>query len=210
DYDGFFKAVPYAKHAISAYKWYRNRRIALFFKSIDAASDSLPQKDKEKFEEYINSKPGREILAEYTDSILRTSSDTGIAALGILYADVNNEIYTHDFKRIACRAFEGATDALIDGFILLCSLEIKPEEGPYPLCHLTKGQFESGQRFEEKIGTAEDVFALINELVRRGMLLPDHVPSRISGEQWFINYGVTEVSLKLKELIMKAKSYLET
>ena len=209
DYDEYFKAIPYAKHAISAFNWYRKRRIMVFLKSIDVASNSLQQEDKKKFEKYLNSNTGREILAEYSDSVLRTSSNTAIAALGILYADVNNDIYTDDLKRIACRAFEGATDGLLDSFVLLCDLETKPEDGPYPLCHLRKEDFEAEQKLQETIGTAEDVFALINELIRRGMLLPDYVPSRISSKQWFINYGVTDISIKLKDLIMKAKTYLE-
>lgn len=208
--DDFFKVVPYAKHAISAYKLYRKWRISLFLKSIDFASHSLPQKDKAKFEKYISGEVGRELLAEYSDSVLSTSSKIAIAALGILYADVNNDIYTDDFKRIACRSLQGVTDGLMEAFILLCELEFKSETGPYPLCAIDEDELESNTALKERIETAEDAFACIGELIRRGMFLPDHIPSRVAGNKWFINFGVTEISLEIKKLLLKAKTFIET
>ena len=208
--DEFFRVVPYAKHAISAYKLYRKWRISLFLKSIDFASDSLPQKDKAKFEKYISGQVGRELLAEYSDSVLSTSSKIAIAALGILYADVNNDIYTDDFKRIACRSLQGVTDGLMEAFILLCELEFKSEAGPYPLCKLNEDEFQANTALKERIETAEDAFACIAELIRRGMFLPDHIPSRVAGGKWFINFGVTEISLEIKKLLLKAKTFIET
>jgi len=42
------------------------------------------------------------------------------------------------------------------------------------------------------------------------MLLPDHMSSRIAGDKWFMNYGVTDISIKIKDLILKAKQVFET
>jgi hypothetical protein len=210
DYDDFFNEIPYAKQAISAYNWYRKWRISLFLKSIEFSAKPLSQKEKDKFEKYLNSKIGRELLAEYSDTVLRTSSKVAIAALGVLYADTDNEFYNIDFKRIACRALEGATDTLLNGFIFLCELDPKPETGPYPLRLLTQGFIESNSQAKEIIGSAEDAFAIVNHLIRKSMLLPDHVPSRIGGGKWFINYGVTDISIKIKDLILKAKQIVET
>ena len=58
------------------------------------------------------------------------------------------------------------------------------------------------------IKSAEDAFASINELIRRGMFLPDHTPSRVSGGGWFIVFGITDVSLRLREILLKAKSFI--
>lgn len=158
DYEEFFKVIPYAKQAVSAYNWYRKRRISLFLKSIDFSTKPLPQAEKDKFDKYVNSKIGRELLAEYSDTVLRTSSEVAIAALGILYADTENEIHNLEFKRISCRALEGATDILLEGFIFLCELDPKPEKGPYPLRLLTQEFIESDPQAKEIIGSAEDAF----------------------------------------------------
>jgi hypothetical protein len=173
----------------------------LFLKSIDFSTKPLFQAEKDKFDKYVNSKIGRELLAEYSDTVLRTSSEVAIVALGILYANTESEFYNFEFKRIACRAMEGETDILLEGFIFLCELDPKPEKGPYLLHLLTQEFIESNPQAKEIIGSAEDAFALVDHLIRKGMLLPDHVSSRIGGDKWFINYGVTDISIKIKDLI---------
>jgi len=205
----FFEKIPYAKETLAVWVMYRKRRIGIFLKSIDKASGTMSGKDKEQFNDYISSPFGRELLMEYSDSVLSTSSLIAISALGIIYADINNEIYTDDFKRITCRSLQGVTDGLIEAFILLCDLKLKTEKGPYPLCKLDEDEFESSESLKDRIETSEDAFACIAELIRRGMFLPDHIPSRIAGGKWFINFGVTKTSLEIKKLLLRAKILLE-
>jgi hypothetical protein len=154
---------------------------------------------------------GKEKLAEYSDTILRTSSKTCIAALGILYADsLYNKLFSEEMKRIACFAFQGATQPLVDSFVVLCDLRPEVTDPPYPLCILSEKEFKSNATLRKAIGTPEDAFACIHELIRKGFFLPDHTHYRIARAGWHIVYGVTETSIKLKHLLSEANRYIKT
>ncbi len=175
---------------------------------MNAATDTISTKERKKFEKYINSPIGQKLLAEYSDSVLRTSSETAIAALGILYADTNNTNYDEDFKRFACFALQGGTEGLIEAFLVLSEIEPETKGGPYPVCALTQEVYENNDNINSVIESAEDAFAFIHELIRRGCFLPDHFTSRMHGDQWFVHFGVTETSIELSNLLLKAKSFL--
>lgn len=67
---------------------------------------------------------------------------------------------------------------------------------------------DSNNELHRLIGTAEDAFAFVNEMIRRGMFLPDHTPYRTGGKTWFVNFGCTDISINLKDLVLKAKTFL--
>lgn len=90
EFDEIGKLVPYAKHALTVYKFIRKERFILFLKSINAAEEQLGEKERERFAKYVNSNLGKDLLSEYVETVLRTSSLTAIAALRILYADVRD------------------------------------------------------------------------------------------------------------------------
>ena len=208
EFDELGKLVPYAKHVLTAYKFIRKKRFVLFLKAINAAEDELGEKERQRFAKYVNSNLGKELLSEYADTVLRTSSLTAIAALGILYADIRDSKYTPDFKRLACLAIQGSTDKLVDVFIALCSVAPESTGGPYPVRSISQDIMGSNNELCRLIGTAEDAFAFVNELIRRGMFLPDHAPSRVGGGKWFVNFGCTDISHSLRDLMLKAKAFL--
>jgi hypothetical protein len=204
-------SLPYVMHVRNAYRWLSNTRMTIFLKSLDFSLNEILPESKERFEEYINSNMGREKLAEYSDTILRTSSRSCIAAMGILYSDsLNNKLFSEEFKRIACFAFQGATEPLIDAFIALCDMEPDVSESPYPLCILSEEKFRKDAKLRNVIGSPEDAFASVYELIRRGLFLPGHTPFRVAGTGWHIIFGVTDISRKLKSLLLEAKRYLGT
>ena len=65
----------------------------------------------------INSTAGVEVLADYIDKVVRTSSKTASAALAILYADVDDKSYSPEFKLSAAIALEGISEEAIDSFL---------------------------------------------------------------------------------------------
>lgn len=200
------KVIPYVKHAFEAYKYIRGKRMLRFF--ISAIPSSMSEIDKEKFKGYIESKTGKEMLLEYSDSVLQTSSEIAIAALGLLYGDTGKK-YDNEFKRIACFSLKGATDDLIEAFMILSSIE-KNEKSPYPIVTLSQNVFEASPNLKSVLRTPEDVFAYVHELIRRGLFLPDPTPNRgaIAGT-WFICFGCTNISDKLRDLIFQAKTVLK-
>jgi len=204
------EVTPYVKQAVTAYKWVRKKRISIFLKSLDLSVQKLDKIDKQKFEKYITSDIGKEFLSEYSDTVLTTSSDIANSALGILYSDCDNKIYPEDIKRIACYALKGATDFLLEAFIELCKIEPKDSEGPYPVCMLTQEEFEKCTDLKRILASAEDSFACVNDLIKRSLFLPDHSTGRWGGGTWVCNFGKTEISLEIRDLLQKAKEYLST
>jgi hypothetical protein len=90
--------LPYAKAMVGAYHWYRSLRAKKFLRALGTSADRSSPKDKADFQRVIRSKEGGEVLAQYVDTVLQTSSETAIAALALLYADTNNERHNSDFK----------------------------------------------------------------------------------------------------------------
>jgi len=200
--------IPYFNTAKKAYNFAQMKRISRFLKSINYAVSLLTEQDKGKFEKYINSEVGYDFLAEYSDSVLKTSSKIAISALGILFADSDNLYYSEQFKRIACYMLQGTTDDLIEVFLIMSNLPTTRKGRPYWLCELDGNSYEQNDELRAATRSAEDLFAYISEFTRRGMFLPDHTPSRLSGGTWFVVFGITEITTQIRDLLIKAQKLI--
>lgn len=204
--DDLAEPIPYVKQVMKAYKWAKRKRISIFLQSLNHATGEFPEKDRNKFEKYINSDTGQELLAEYSDTVIRTSSTIANAALGILYSDFTDSIYPANIKRIVCYALQGATDYLLEVFLVLCQIEPTETNGPYPVSFLEQTEFERNTELSQTIGSAEDSFACVNDLIKRSLFLPDHTASRLLPPHWVLYFGNTEISQEISKLLRKAKS----
>lgn len=203
------EATPYVKQAVAAYKWVRKKRISTFIRSLDISSKEFSDKEQEKFAKYIADDYGQELLAEYSDTVLNTTSNIANSALGILYSDFGNAIYPEDIKQLVCYGLKGSTDHLLTVFILLCNIEPKDTKGPYPVCLLTKEEYEGYTALTATLSVPEDSFACVNDLIRRGLLLPDHSTNRYGGKAWYCNFGITQKTLAIRDLLVKAKKLID-
>ncbi|MCP9818377.1 hypothetical protein KBZ18_02580 [Synechococcus sp. Cruz-9H2] len=96
--DDLKDVVPYVRMASAAYTLVRKRRIIRFLKSIHTTSNAWDAGRKEKFEEYIQSDVGTEILSDYADSVLLTNATLAHACLALLYSDFEVHEYTQSLK----------------------------------------------------------------------------------------------------------------
>ena len=201
--------VPYAKNIVSAYKWAKKKRIVYFLRTLNQEISEWNFEQKEKFEKHILSGAGSELLSEYSDTVLRTSSRIGISSLALLYSDVSNDIYDSSFKRTACYAIEGINDISIEMFLLLMSLPIKhQDEKPYIIHFLKEEDIKNSNELNNLIGNPDNIFALVNGLIRRGILLPDHTSGRLSGRTWSCIYGSGGITHQFIKLFLRAKEAL--
>jgi hypothetical protein len=205
--------VPYLKHALAAYQFVRRQRVKWFLRSLKNATDELSPKKKEAFDRMINSTAGAEVLADYTDKVVRTSSKTASAALAILYADVDDKLYSPEFKLSAAIALEGISEEAIDSFLLLSDVKIfvpseNQPEAPYPVViandKLISDLNESLQILIDK----ETRVALIQDLINRGLFLPDYGGARLGDGGVGITFGIGEISKRFLILLSKARSFL--
>ena len=191
---------------------YRNRqkqRIREFLEYIDLRYESMTPEEQEKLNQHINSEFGQDILADYIDSILKTSSKRARMAVALLFCrdiDFNfNETETRTFVS----AMNGMTDDLLDFFLEVSILETKKEDFPYPRAGIHDKIFE---RFSLKGWDEEAIFVNVTELIQLKILLPDpmtHSNSFGSGTGWAIWFGLTRTSTKIASLVRKAEALIK-
>lgn len=213
DYGDLLKVFPYAKKAFTAYRWVKNRRVKVFFRALDATLDSVNDRDRARFARIVDSEEGRELMAEYCDSVLRTSSRTACAALGILYADVDNEAYSEDFKKAACFGLQGISEDAIDLFLKLLQIAAdKPrrERKPYWVHTVTEGEWEGHGSGRSHI-PAESVAPYTHDLINRGLLRPN--PGTPFGipvpNNWQVAFGTGGLTKQFQALLTQARKFLE-
>ena len=209
EYGEIAKIFPYSKHVVAAYRWARTARIKRFLHSLSSVIDELSEEQRRKFDKIINSEAGGELLAEYSDAVLRTSSKTAIAALAILYADVDDKKYVQDFKVAACLVFQGITENSVEAFLELSRVSEVAEpingKGPYPMFSADDSLLEKLPNLRKLHRNAEELIISTNELIRRGLLLPEHFIGRYGGTT--CPFGVSDITHRFRELLILAKKY---
>jgi hypothetical protein len=207
-----FENLPKAGTIVKAIKYVKRKRIEHFFKTIDLALDDLPPDKKIRFNKYIEDEMGKEILNDFCDSVLTTSSKDAIAALGLLYADTDSAQYETDFKRLACYALRGITDDMMNGFMVLCNVKPFEEERMiYKIVRLSQDIYEENDELRNIFKTPENALALVDELIRRRMFLPDHTSMRFAdSKKWSVCFGTTEKTILIHELIARARKLTKT
>lgn len=177
------------------------------------AVGEMPEAKKKAFEDLLKSNEGGEILAEYLDTVLRTSSKTAIAALAILYADTDHKRYSPDFKLAAAIALEGISEQKVDAFLDLSQAnDFIPANNqpnpPYPVA-------VANDKFIDALPTTAGLLrppatraAIISDLINRGLLLPDYASSRWGDGGVGLTFGVSDTTEKFARLLREARSIL--
>jgi hypothetical protein len=200
--------IKLSKNTYSAFsKIYEDRRqakIKEFLNFIDLRYDTLKVEEQEKLNEHVNSDFGQEILSDYIDSIIKTSSKRARMAIALLFCKDSdfrvNEVETRSFVY----AMRGMTDNLLNFFLEVANLETQTESIPYPRAGVHNSNFES---FKDKGWDEEAIFININELIGLRLLLPDPKSYSVAAgnsEGWAIWFGITKTSSKMVGLILKA------
>lgn len=204
--DDIQELIPYVQQCAKAYKWVRKKRLLRFLRTLDTQVGAWSEKDRDKFGKFVDSEIGQQLLADYSDTVLLTSSRIAQAALALLFADINNKNYTLRFKQFCCSALKGCSDQLIELFILLMELPLtRHDSNPYPV-RFVKMQDEQAQpQLFVLVDSPADLFSSVNDLIQRGLLMPDHSSGRLGGEGWSCIFGVAEGSKNYLRLLSEAK-----
>ncbi|NRB41625.1 MAG: hypothetical protein HRU20_24670 [Pseudomonadales bacterium] len=166
--------------------------------------------EQEKLNNYINSDFGQDILSDYIDSIIKTSSKRARMAIALLFCqDIEfnfneTETETETETRTFISAMNGMTNDLLDFFLEVSTLETKSEGYPYPRAGIHNKIYEI---FSTKGWDEEAVFVNITELIQLKILLPDpqaHTGSLSDGSGWAIWFGITRTTNKIASLLRKS------
>ena len=194
---------------VDGYRSLRSKRADNFFTYVDLRYDALSVDDKRKFNDYVRSVEGKEILASYADSIIGTPSDTVRMAFAILYCKDADFYFTDVDTFIFIHAMQGISDDAIDFFIEASKLPNSDGPSPYPRSYIDESRMDS---FRSNGWGVEGIYVYVNDLIGRRLLLPDPAPEFSAGRhdgQWAVWFGVSSKSKRMANLLIKAKVLIE-
>jgi len=200
--------LPYVKVIAKAYRWIRKKRIIQFLKTLDRVS-SFDESFQKRFQEYVLSRTGQELLADYADAVLLTNSKISQSAFALLFADIDCSQYKASFKQMACYSLRGCSDLHAEFFLQLMELPLNERcEVPYATRFIKPNVLEEYTSLQSILTTVDEAIVLVNDLIRRGMLMPDHAGARLTNGNgdWSIVFGVTSTTVMYFELLKKAKA----
>lgn len=197
--------------ALRAYRAARERRLKSFLRTLDYEISRHGDKAKERLRDLLESDAGSEILADFAESAVRSSSRVVGAALAVLYTDTEGATYPATFAAFACNALEGLSDTSVNFFLAVTDVQpsdMAVGEQPQFEVYLFDNLLRRNPAIGELAPTMAEQVALINELQDRGLLLREH-GSRYGGAgSSGITYGVSQPTKGIRHLLLRAKSIL--
>jgi hypothetical protein len=198
-----------AKQVFAAVNWVRVKRMKTFLKALQDDESQLSQSDRARFEAYVNSDMGRDFLADYADTILRTRSERAIAALAILFSDYKHSTYTQEFKAAAALALDGISERVIDAFLLLMAHRSELNvigDTPYRLYSLSGDDDPMPAGLAAWSRDGEEWVVAIDDLVARHILRgdPNTGMRTASLAAWWCKFGVGTSTEQFATLLTRA------
>lgn len=193
----------------AAYEARQRKRLEDFLECIDLRHEVMSVEDQQELNKKINSKEGQELLAEYADTITKTSSQRAAMAIALLYCQDSDFPFEESEQVTFVSAMSGLSDDFIDFFIKATELPLQEGDTPYPRAGIHNqnlADFSKG-RWDE-----EAVFVYVNALTRVRLLLPDpKTYGAVAGSDkgWAVWFGVTNRSKKYAALLRKAEYLLQ-
>ncbi len=209
--DDLKDVVPYVRSIAAAYTLVRKKRIIRFLKSIHKESNAWDAGKKKKFEAYIQSDVGTEILSDYADSVLLTNATLAHACLALLYADFEGDQYTQTLKLHIVSALRGCSNQYLRVFVHLLKIDLSPQKDPpYGVRLITDGILTRAPQLGAFVGDETELLTVVDDLSRRGLLLPDHAGGRAGATKphWFYPFGVSRLTVEYLALIGQAETLL--
>lgn len=126
----------------------------------------------------------------------------------MLYCQDQELDFSQEETAIFVRGVSSISDDTLDLFIPLADATLSDDNYVYSRITL------SNINYKEEIGesvTTENLYVSVNDLIRRGFLLPDPAPGGFTSlkKDWAISYGVNNFTYKLASLFRKSSILLE-
>jgi hypothetical protein len=233
DLERFGKLAEVVKREMSELPWFdklaaghqatKKFRLHFLLRSIEFRQRRLGPDERLNFERWIESDAGQELIADFAETAVRTSSRIAIAALGILYAHRDDGRFTPQFQRLACEALDGISDDLVTEFLdimAFCDQLLASSEYPE-----SKGQVETNLgRYsralpylhvwpsEDRVAKAsnrsvEQLVVSTRALTNRGLILPIARTGGYGGDP-ILTVGISDDTRRFQALLAEAKELL--
>ena len=207
------EALPYGSTVLNAFRTFQETRAVLFLENLKKQEDLLEEKEKAKFNKFIESDSGKEVLAEFVAKTISTSSKLASIALAIAYSKHSSAIFDKSTALFICSAINGIDDLLIEHFLMLCD---KPEEynqkqgytdPPYNIVIMSQKVIDEDESLSSRLN-GEQLISSVNELIRRRIFLPDYTFDRATPGHWTSIFGLSQNGKIIRDLLFEAKSII--
>jgi hypothetical protein len=190
----------------SAYQARQTKRVESFFHCVELRYDYMNESERIELNEKLNSDEGESILASYVDAITQTSCDRVRMAVAMLYCNDPDFLFTTAEQRLFINSVVGITDRLVDFFLMASTIKAIPGNYPYSRHLISKEQLPY-LSIENLDG--EEIYSYINELIRRGLLLPEPATGVLgSDNSWAVGFGTSARTQRFASLLRKAGQLL--
>ena len=203
-------------------------RLSTFLAALETGESELGETEKQRFRGYVGSELAQELLLDYSQTVIRTSSRVAIAALGLLFPDQIDERYPPRFRRLACEVLEGISDDDVDAFLALADLadafilEVRRQAPGVELPKFTpvvggmvrgrgdgKGPYvvigAEGEKAADRLGlTPAQAYAACERLQTRSLLLRDFVDGGW-GSSSYLTFGLADDHERFRGLLGRAR-----
>ncbi|MDN3697455.1 hypothetical protein QWY97_08800 [Vibrio cortegadensis] len=180
-----------------AYNKSRKRKIDNFMKYVDARYEVMTPQERDKLIHCLDSSEGQDLLSDYVNNALNTSSDIVVMSYALLYCNDPDFNFSTQDKRSMVSSLQGISDDLVLLFIELAKLEPTHEYEAFKRILIT-------HQIGDEIKNGGNLYVDIPELIRRGLLLPDPKPATFSSSEWNIAFGISPVALQCVKLLEKS------
>ncbi len=183
-------------------------RLEEFARCVELRYEDMSVEDQRELQRFIESEIGQEKIEKFTQVILESSSQRILMATALLYCQDQELNFDREETAAFVRGVASITDETLDMFIPLASATRKEDKYVYSRVTLTNNNYKN------EIGShisIESLYVSINDLIRRGLLLPDPAPGGFTStkDDWAISYGISNYTNRVASLIRKASALLE-
>lgn len=202
--------IPWANKLVKAFRAGQFFRAERFIRGLDAIEKNGTAKDKQKLEEVLESKYGQQVLNEYLDTVLSSSSPTATYTLALFYADIDNQDFSEKTKRLICEGLRGIPEDLVEFFLAVYEhYHGKPtmDKEPYSVHFLRLSQLYSSPL---KLSSFQELSIQAHALIRRGIFLPDYASGRLGGGERSVTIGIGELTCEFYRALKNGRQFGET
>ncbi|MEZ8051767.1 hypothetical protein [Vibrio atlanticus] len=185
-----------------AYNKSKKRKIDTFMKCVDVRYELMTLGERDTLITYLDSSEGQDLLSDYVNNALNTSSQTVIMAYALLYCNDADFSFTASEKHSIVSALQGISDELVLLFVELSKLDPTHENDAFKRVLVTN---QVGWQIQH----GGNLYVDIAELIRRGLLLLDPKSATFESSEWNIAFGLSPLALQCVKLLEKSAELLK-
>lgn len=197
----------------------KKARLDVFLRALGETKATLGREERERLDELLQDDAGQQLLTDYAEAVVRTSSRIANYALGLLYGSPSESAYSASFRRNACESLVGISDDLIVTYLdllLYATGRLSGSNTAQGVHQVAGGAVDrmgpfvivllEGNQTADSLGRSlESLIVAQRYLIGRGLLLPDWAASGRYGGSPAVAFGIGDETRQYEHLLRRAR-----